>query len=349
MQEVQGSTDRGMLLRAPDRAGNQGLTTTLSEVRGQGDMMDSRGWRLIPSLLGLVALLCFDTPGTANETVGPRRGTLVLVGGGDRDNANFRHFVSLAGGKNARLVVVPTAASTKPDFDYLHHGTARYAREKMEMTNVTVVHTHDRHMADSAAFVQPIREADAVWFTGGRQWRIADAYLGTRTEREFQRVLDRGGVIGGSSAGASIQGSFLVRGDTSGSEILIGDHQRGLGYIKHSAVDQHVIPRKRQKGLIEVLTDPDGKMDPTIDRKSLLGIGIDEGTSIVVRKNEFEVLGKGVVLVYDPNRWTKEMTDGERYLELWKGAKYNLKERKVLARGTPPPPGKQKPNGDGSN
>ena len=274
----------------------------------------------------------------ASDTVGPQRGTLVIVGGGDRDNANFRHFVKLAGGRDAKLVVVPTAASTKSDYDYLHHRTAEYAREELGMTSVTVVHTHDRVEANSEAFVQPIREADAVWFTGGRQWRIADAYLGTRTEREFRSVLDRGGVIGGSSAGASIQASFLVRGDTSGSNILIGDHQHGLGYIKNSAIDQHVIPRNRQKGLIEVLTDPERKMDPAIDRQSLLGIGIDEATSIVVRKNEFEVVGRGVVLVYNPDKWTSDTTDRSKYIELREGARFNLKDRTVLDRGVPRAP-----------
>ena len=214
------------------------------------------------------------------------------------------------------------------------------------MSNVTVVHTHDRTEADTEAFVQPIRDADAVWFTGGRQWRIADAYLGTLTETEFRNVLRRGGVIGGSSAGASIQGSFLVRGDTSGSGILIGDHQRGLGYIKNSAIDQHVIPRNRQQGLIEVLTDPDKKMEPENDRQALLGIGIEEGTGIVVVGNEFKVVGKkdGVVLLYDPKTWTSDSTDSDRYLTLWNGAKYDLQKRLVLSRGAPPRPEVAKPS-----
>lgn len=274
----------------------------------------------------------------ANESVGPAKGTLLIDGGGAGDG--FRHFVKLAGGRDAKLVIVPTASSSAEEYDYFGHRTAKYAREKLDVKNVTVVHTHDRAEADTEAFVQPIRDADAVWFTGGRQWRIADAYLGTLTETEFQNVLDRDGVIGGSSAGASIQGSFLVRGDTSGSGILIGDHQRGLGYIKNSAIDQHVIPRKRQQGLIEVLTDPDEKMEPSIDREALLGIGIDEGTAIVVVGNQFHVVGKkdGVVLLYDPQTWTSDLTDSDRYVPLRVGAKYDLQKRKILSHGTPPAP-----------
>lgn len=269
-----------------------------------------------------------------DQTTGPKRGTLVIVGGGDRDYLMFQHFVKLAGGKEAALVIVPTAASSRSDYDYKGHRTAKYARDELGMKNVVVVHTHDRATAESQEFVEPIRQADALWFTGGRQWRIADAYLGTLAETEFRNVLKRGGVIGGSSAGASIQGSFLVRGDTKTSRILIGDHQQGLGYIRNSAIDQHVIPRKRQTGLIEVLSDPDGKMDESINRAALLGIGIDEATAIVVQQDQFEVIGRqgGVVLVYDPTIWKPSMTKREKYLTLTPGDHYNMRKRAVINR-----------------
>lgn len=276
----------------------------------------------------------------AEDTLGPQLGTLVIVGGADHEYAIFGRFVELAGGTDAKLVIVPTASSTKADYDYPGHRSAKHARNELGMKNVTVVHTHNRAEANTEAFVEPIREADAIWFTGGRQWRIADAYLGTLAETEFRKVLTRGGVIGGSSAGASIQGSFLVRGDTSGSNILIGDHQSGLGYISNSAIDQHLIARNRQNGLIEVLTDSNQEMDRAIDRKALLGIGIDEATGIVVRGNEFEVVGKedGVVLIYDQTTWQPETADSDKYVALWKGARYNMKDRMILDRGTPPHP-----------
>jgi len=280
----------------------------------------------------VVGLLSTFHASAAEVTTGPETGTLVIVGGGDSNNAMFRHFVKIAGGKNAKLAIIPTAASSNPDYDYAEHRSVRYAREQLGMSNVTVVHTHDRVVAGTPAFVKPIQEADALWFTGGRQWRIADAYLETLAETEIRNVLERGGVIGGSSAGASIQGSFLVRGDTKSSRILIGDHQRGFGFITNSAIDQHVIPRKRQSGLIEVLTDPDGKMNSGINRPALLGIGIDEATAIVVRHNKFEVIGKkdGVVLIYNPTLWTSSTADSDKYSTLSPGAKYDLQKRIVL-------------------
>ena len=79
------------------------------------------------------------------------------------------------------------------------------------MRHVTVLHTRDRAEADTETFVAPLKTARGVWFGGGRQWRLVDAYLGTRTQRELEAVLARDGVIGGSSSGATIQGSYLVR------------------------------------------------------------------------------------------------------------------------------------------
>ena len=78
-----------------------------------------------------------------------------------------------------------------------------------------MLHTHDPKIADTVEFAKVLSDATAVWFTGGRHHHIVDSYAGTLTYREFHKVLERGGVIGGSSAGATIQGEYLVRGDSS--------------------------------------------------------------------------------------------------------------------------------------
>ena len=208
------------------------------------------------------------------QTTGPVSGSLVIMGGGGREVERiFGRFVELAGGKDAKVVIIPTAASSDRSYDYENHRTLRMAREKLGLTNASIVHTHDPAEADREEFAESIRTADGIWFTGGRQWRIADAYLGTRSEKAFHDVLQRGGVIGGSSAGATIQGSFLARGDTNGNRLMIGDHQQGLGLISNCAIDQHLVARGRQNGLIEVLTDPQGRMDPSHDRHAMLGLG----------------------------------------------------------------------------
>jgi cyanophycinase len=154
---------------------------------------------------------------------------------------------------------------------------------------VTLLHTRDRAEADSDAFARVLDNADGVWISGGRQWRLADAYLGTRTQEALARLLDRGGVIGGSSAGATIQGSFLARGDTSDNHVMMGSHREGFGFLKNTAVDQHLLQRNRHFDLIEVIEA----------HPHLLGIGIDEDTAIIVRGDAFIVVGSGYVAIYD--------------------------------------------------
>src|SRR6185436_4216153 len=110
--------------------------------------------------------------------------------------------------------------------------------------------------------------------------RLVDSYLNTRTNRELWKVLKRGGVIGGSSAGATIQGSYLVRGAREGNTLMMAPgYEVGLGFLKHVAVDQHLLKRNRQDDLVPVITK----------HPELLGIGIDESTAIVVTKDQFEV------------------------------------------------------------
>lgn len=181
---------------------------------------------------------------------------------------------------------MPTAGDAA-DYDQFWSGLAQFRENGAR--NVTLLHTRDRARADTEAFVKPIAAARGVFFTGGRQWRLADAYLNTRTQRELQQLLERGGVIGGSSAGATILGSFLVRGDTKGNELMIGDHVTGFGFLKDSAIDQHLLRRNRQFDLIEVIEK----------HPAVLGIGIDENTAVVVRGDRFDVIGQGYVAIYD--------------------------------------------------
>jgi cyanophycinase len=223
--------------------------------------------------------------------VGPQRGTLVLVGGAMESEEIYRTFITLAGGPNARIVLIPTAAG-EGEYDGSYAGLEVWRQHGAR--NVTVLHTMDPAVADTEEFVEPLENAGGVFFFGGRQWRLAEVYGGTRTEVELREVLERGGVIGGTSAGASILGSFLVRGDTETNAIIIGDHQTGFGYLRGVAIDQHVLRRNRHFDMLELL-----RVHP-----ELLGIGLDEDTAIVVRGDHFEVIGRSYVLIYDPQTTT---------------------------------------------
>ena len=247
------------------------------------------------------------------QAVSPERGALVVVGGGRIGPEVLGRFLELAGGKDAPIVVIPTAGE---DSVYTQTCTCLNVLRNAGATNLKVLHTNDPKVADTEAFVEPLRNARGVWFPGGRQWRLADAYLRTRTERELRAVLERGGVIGGTSAGASIQASYLVRGAPEGNRIMMAPgHEEGFGYLKHVAVDQHVLARNRLNDLPPVLAR----------YPELLGIGIDEGTAIVVRSDTAEVVGPSKVFIYGSRDGTDE---GKPYLTLVPGTRYDLKARR---------------------
>lgn len=262
----------------------------------------------------VAALLLIGAGGPIDaQQVGPENGSLVIVGGAMQSPDIMQRFLDLAGGPGAHIVVIPTAGGGD-DYDDYYPGLRQWRR--MGATNLTVLHTTDPAVADTEGFYSVIDGADAVWFSGGRQWRLADAYLDTGTEEALWRLLDRGGVIGGSSAGATIQGSYLARGDTRTNTIMMGDHEEGFGFLRDTAIDQHVLMRNRHFDLIEIIEA----------HPELLGIGIDEDTAIVVTGDSFEVLGEGYVLIYDHET---TVGDAGRFYFLAPGDRFNLVTREA--------------------
>lgn len=216
-------------------------------------------------------------------------GSLLIVGGGRMTDDLQRKFIELAGGPKAKIIVVPSAGE-QPIHSDADIGDLRWLA-KAGAEQVAVVHPRNLDEANSPELVAKIAAADGVWFGGGRQWRIVDAFENTACYRAFHDLLRRGGVIGGSSAGATIQGEYLVRGSPLGNTLMMAEgYERGFGFLSGTAVDQHFTQRKRQPDM-ELLkrTFP-----------QLLGLGIDEATAVVVRGARFEVLGAGTVSVYPP-------------------------------------------------
>jgi len=199
----------------------------------------------------------------------------LFIGGGALSETMYMIFVTLAG-PEAKLVVIPTASKDEPDVEKIQKvWHSRGIRE------VSVLHTNDRKVALSPKFSEPLRKATAVWFSGGSQQRIADAYLGTPVEEELYRLLERGGIIGGSSAGAAIMSRVMIKGGKSQPKI-----STGLNLMPGAIIDQHFLKRNRISRLIAaVRAHPDR-----------VGFGIDEDTAIIVYDNEYRIVGKSYVL-----------------------------------------------------
>jgi cyanophycinase len=248
---------------------------------------------------------------------GPAKGYLLITGGAT-EARDYQRFVDLAGGKNANIVVIPNASVTQPTGqDALQQ---QYCGPKSQFAAFptvpcTVMYTNDRAVANSRAFVAPLKNATGVWFVGGRHWRIADAYLDTLTLKEFFKVLDRGGAIGGGSAGATIQGSYMVRGSAVPDDntiMMAPGHEIGFGFMTNATFDQHVDVRHRENDLAPVL-----KAHP-----DLLCFGLDQATSMTIHGDTLIVNGPKRVAV-----WDGKDHDGKGYYYLRTGDQLNTATR----------------------
>jgi cyanophycinase len=236
--------------------------------------------------------------------VGPTTGHLIVAGGGRLGPEIMDRFIQLAGGPSAHIVIVPTA-SESDDFPDDWGGYDVFRRAGV--ASVTVLHTRDPGEADTEAFNAPLKQATGVWIPGGRQWRLADAYLETRTLDALFGVLERGGVEGNTI-------------------MMAPGHERGFAFLRDAAVDQHLIARGRENDMLEVIAR----------YPALLGIGLDEGTAIHVTGDRAEIVGRSLVAFYNTSD-----SDGEPYYFLGAGDVFDLGERRVIRGDRKAAPGRE--------
>lgn len=207
-----------------------------------------------------------------------RGGTLVIAGGGDLPSIVQRRFWELAGGKKGRLVIIPAYEATPADVAKL-----KAEWKDWQFRSVRVLQATEREQAENPDFAVPISKADAVWLSGGEQSWLAQLYAETPVETQLQALLDRGGLIGGTSAGASIMTRVMIEEGQRTAKL-----NRGLDLLKDSVVDQHFFQRNRPQRLIGAV-----KGQP-----NLMGFGVDEGTALVVQvpQGRLGVIGKSYVM-----------------------------------------------------
>jgi len=211
-----------------------------------------------------------------------RGGTLLIAGGGEMPPIVNKRFWELAGGPNARLVIIPAYEATREDKKRLKDEWRSW-----RFASMRVIQASSREKADDPVFAETIRKATAVWFSGGDQTWLANLYAGTETEARLQELLDRGGIIGGTSAGAAIMTKVMIEEGKTVPKLC-----RGMDLLKDSVVDQHFFYRNRMQRMAKTL-----KIEP-----SLIGFGVDEGTALVVQvsSGRIGVLGKSYVMACIP-------------------------------------------------
>jgi cyanophycinase len=225
---------------------------------------------LFGTAMGCVAVCAARTRGSQAK-IAPRN--LVICGGGVLPGEAIKRFRELAG-PEPKLVCIPTAIGDDVDREKIRN---RWQGRGFE--NIAILHTTDRETAASREFVEPLTTATAVWFGGGYQQRLAKVYVGTRVEEEIYKLLERGGVVGGSSAGAAIQSRVMVAGHKP-------DIYKGLDLLPGGIVDQHFLARNRVPRLLAAV-----RAHP-----SRTGYGIDERTALVLSDSKLDVIGKSYVV-----------------------------------------------------
>jgi cyanophycinase len=262
-------------------------------------------------LLPILALAALPQTCLASDKNKSRHtGTLVLCGGGKLPDVVRDRFLHLAGGERAQVVVIPTA-SKRADTPEVEVSLSWWKGSRVK--SVELLHTRSRKQANDEGFLKPLSQATGVWLGGGDQNLLAAAYGDTAFVRELQQVLARGGVVGGTSAGAAIMSHVMIAGGTQ--EPLLG---KGFGLVTWSIVDQHFAQRKREARLLAALNKNPG----------LCGLGVDEETAAFLSGDVLEVIGASRVAVY--NRAEGRPNNPFECQVFPGGTRYNLKTRKRL-------------------
>ncbi len=230
-----------------------------------------------------------DSPATVTaedevpSTITPQ-GKLFIAGGGVLSPKLRKEFIKLGGGKKARVVIIPTANDHADDLTLRHTFVWEEFNDNVE--KVDFFHTRDRDVANDETETAILDDATAVWFPGGKQLDLAAAYVKTRTLEKIAAVLQRGGVVGGTSAGAAVVSGVMIGGsyDHDPDQPIISE---GFNFLPRIVVDQHFLIRERQRRLENAINEhPDH-----------FGLGIDEGTAIIITGNEAVVMGKSTVTI----------------------------------------------------
>lgn len=272
--------------------------------------------------LFILILNAILTPALAQENpFFNAKGKLIIIGGGNILDSLFTFFANDIGGKDQPIVYIPTATT---DEKYIQEGGHLEKFTSKGFTHVNTIHTRNKQEADHPKNIALLRDAKGLFFGGGDQQLLADAYAGTKLYNEFIALLNRGGVIMGTSAGATIMGSLLVGGDARDDISKNYVFNPAFSFMKNTALDQHVLVRNRQFDLIPVIQNYPGT----------IGIGIDESTAIIVEAGQFKVWGLSYVLVYDPQDWEEQKKKWGQVLKPFKmmssGSTFNLMTRKIV-------------------
>lgn len=283
-------------------------------------------------LVTTMTFLSFTMPAMAapRGITSQTRGHLILIGGGSKPLPVLEKFVLLAGGKDASIVIFPTASGEPDTGDYY----LELFTKQLGCTRLQVLEVRKREDGFNLEYTRAVLEAGGVFFSGGDQSRITTRLLDTPVGKAVDQVYRNGAVIGGTSAGTACMSAVMMTGNGKLDVIQSGNIElaQGLGLFPGVIVDQHFVARQRQNRLISAI----------LEHPYLVGVGIDEATAIWLQPNlAMTVLGEGWVVVYDASSAHvthrkiengavhQGATDVKLHI-LQPGQVYDIKTRKVI-------------------
>ncbi len=248
----------------------------------------------IKRFLFFLLMLLFSQVTFAQQEIFPYKGKLIIIGGGDILDTMYNLFAKDIGGKDQPIVYIPTATDDEP---WIQAGQHLVKFTSRGFTNLTTVHTRDKQKANDPVFVDRIRKAKGVFIGGGDQANIAASFLGTDVHKELIALLNRGGIIMGTSAGATIMGEVMITGwEQRKAPHVQHQYPAGLAFMKNTSIDQHVLVRNRQFDLIPMMeTNP-----------NLLGMALDEATAAYVQRDSIQVVGRSYMMIFDHQDWNNQ-------------------------------------------
>jgi cyanophycinase len=242
-----------------------------------------------------------------DDQIGSRRGALMAIGGAEDKLGRrtvLRTFLSLAGGADARIAVIPTASSLGPEVVEVYDALFR----KLGAREVIAVRPESREEAEDPALVGLLDGVTGIFMTGGNQLKLSAIVAGTAFGEAIKAAHRRGVVVAGTSAGASIQSSHMVAFGTGGStpKQRMTQLAGGLGLVQDVVIDQHFEQRNRYGRLLMLVAQSPG----------LLGIGVDEDTGAVITEEDgtqlLRVVGRGVVTIFDGRKVVSNAHEARR-------------------------------------
>jgi len=261
-----------------------------------------------------------------------RRGVLMPIGGAEDkfdDKIILSTFAQLAGGKRARIAIVPTASSIETAG---HRYKAIFLG--MGVESAEVVYIGSREDANSEQVTDHIKDATGIFMTGGNQMRLSAMIGGTRFEQVVRTANEHGVIVAGTSAGASILSAHMVALGASGGtpKLRMAQMVAGFGLISNVIIDQHFRQRDRIGRMLSLVASNPG----------LLGIGIDEDTAAIIDDQDvIEVIGRHSVTIVDGSEIFSDIFQVKAYGEitvsnarlhlLTPGRRFDMKTRALIA------------------